>query len=112
MKGSYTQMNKSNYTETELSIYNYCRQRWNYYENRDGGYYPSKHDSKVLEETASYFSLSIQEVEDAFNKVDKIKVNEMMKKLTLEQKMQLGVNILEGNAESPWGQEKIKKNRQ
>lgn len=87
----------------ELEVYEFCEQRWDYYEKRDNGYYPSKHDKLVFNEASEKFQLSVKEVERAFNKIAKLKADMEIGNMTKEQMKEKFKEILEGNKETPWG---------
>ena len=96
-------MNETKYTQKELEIRNYCKDRWRYYEEVDNGYYPSKHDSMVLSDAAKEYGISVEEAETIFNKVDRIIVNEQVSKMNTAQMVALFEHGLRRNKESPWG---------
>lgn len=87
----------------ELEIYNYCEERWDYYEKRDGGYYPSKHDNTVLNEAANKFNITSKEAERAYSKISSEKANKMVKGLSKKQIVAKTEEIVRGNKETPWG---------
>lgn len=90
--------------ENDKKIYEFCEKRWDHYERKDNGYYPSKHDSKVLEEAGNEFGITSAEVEKAFNSISAMKANLEVLGLTQEQKLEMARQILKGNKETPWGQ--------
>lgn len=101
-----------NYTTDELNIRNYCLRKWDEYKERDGIYSPSKHDNLVLSDAAEHFNMDINEIERIFNKVDSVISNEMVSKMSFSEKLKLWNEILEDNANSPWGQAKLRRNKQ
>lgn len=95
----------------DFEIYTFCESRWNYYEKRDKGYFPSKHDSLVFEEASRHFNISLEEVEKSFNKIAKLKADQEVKNMTKKQMVDTFENILRNNKETPWGQELDKKQK-
>ena len=101
-----------NYTTDELNIRNYCFGKMDEYRERDGMYSPSKHDHLIFSDAAEHFNMDINEIERIFNKVDSIISNEMISKMSIKEKLELWNEILEDNADSPWGQAKLRRNKQ
>jgi len=60
-------------SDLDMQIYDYLQQRWDYYEVRDGGYYPEIHDDMVLSQASDKFGMSVKTILDIFTKVDKVK---------------------------------------
>ena len=87
----------------ELEIYNYCENRWDHYEKADKGYYPSKHDKKVLEDASTHFSITVEEAYQSHKLIAKTIADKEMKGLTEEEKVELFEKILRNNKETPWG---------
>jgi transcription termination factor Rho len=93
----------SKFSEKELKIWKYCEGRWNFYKQKDNGYYPSKHDIVVLTEVADKFNMSIKEIESVFNKVSYDKAQEQIKGMTKEEIKNELEKIARNNKETPWG---------
>lgn len=93
----------------DTDIYNFCDSRWNFYIAKDGSYYPSRHDKVVLQEAAQNFNISTEEAEQAFARVSKEKADAEIKGMSKTQMADLFRQIVEGNAETPWGQEALKR---
>ncbi|NMM64374.1 hypothetical protein HBE96_17275 [Clostridium sp. P21] len=89
---------------TDVQVYTYCKERWAFYEKLDGGYYPSKHDSVVLEEAAKKFNITSYKAEQIYSRVSAAKTNKECKNLNKEQMDQLLECIVRNNKETPWGQ--------
>lgn len=87
----------------DLEVYNYCEKRWDYYEERDGGYYPSKHDNLVFLDAKEKFNITENEVRNSFNKISKVRANEIVKNMNSEDKKNLLEKIIKNNKETPWG---------
>lgn len=90
------------------NIHDFCDSRWQFYINRDGAYFPSKHDQVVLQEAANEFHITPEEAEQAFQRVAKVKADAEIKGMSKSQMVEMFKDIVEGNAETPWGQEKLK----
>lgn len=58
-------------TFEEGSVFEYCEKFFRELDNRDGGYFPSRHDHCVFSQTASEFSISEDEVNRIFNEYSK-----------------------------------------
>ncbi|KNY26349.1 hypothetical protein [Pseudobacteroides cellulosolvens] len=95
----------------EKKVYEFCDTKWKYYIKRDGAYYPSKHDDLVLNEAASEFNITFDEAKAIFNKVSNEIVQEEVKGMSQNQIRNAIKDVIEGNAETPWGQEKLKKKK-
>lgn len=93
----------------DKTIYDFCDTRWKYYIEKDGSYFPTKHDKLVLQEAADQFGITPQETKEAFDKVSKVKAEEEVKGMSKTQIMESMKKIVEMNAETPWGQEKRNK---
>ena len=89
--------------DKNIEIYNYCEERWDSYEKIDGGYYPSKHDSKVLSEAAQKFQITIEQAREAFNVIAKSKAELSVKNLNKNQINNLAEKVVRNNKETPWG---------
>jgi hypothetical protein len=92
----------------DLVIYNYCEERWAYYKKLDGGYFPSKHDYKVFEDTVRKFDITVNKAEHAFNRIAKIKADKEVKGMTKQEMVKEFERIVTDNKETPWGQESLK----
>lgn len=90
------------------NVHDFCDSRWEFHINRDGAYLPSKHDKLVLQEAASEFNMTPEEVEKAFQRVAKVKADAEVKGMSKLEMVEMFRSIVEGNAETPWGQEKPK----
>ncbi|AKA70164.1 hypothetical protein [Clostridium scatologenes] len=89
---------------TNVQIYTYCNERWAFYKKIDGGYYPSKHDSVVLEEVAKKFNITPEKAEKIYRKIVATKTVKQCKGLTNKEKDKLLEDIVRDNKETPWGQ--------
>ncbi|AGK96770.1 hypothetical protein [Clostridium pasteurianum] len=92
-----------NFSQDELKIWEYCENRWDFYKQKDGGYYPSKHDDVVLNEVADKFNISAKEVKCIFNKVSYDKAQDQIKGMTQEQIKNELEKVVRNNKETPWG---------
>lgn len=89
-------------------IYMYCKNRWNYYENRDGVYLPSKHDKKVFEDASMKFGLTEIQCEEYFDMIDKPLAEQKVKDAVQSGKvLELCDEVISGNGENPWGIKRI-----
>lgn len=87
----------------DIDIHDFCESRWEFYLKRDGGYFPSKHDKLVFQEAANEFSITPEAALQAFDRVSKVKAEAAVKGLSISQMRQKLIDIVEGNAETPWG---------
>lgn len=89
-------------------IYQFCKDRWDYYEQQDGAYLPSKHDKQVLEDTSKEFNIPVSACEYWFKKVDKpLAEKKVQQGIARGEYRKLCEEVLVGNGESPWGIQKI-----
>lgn len=99
-------------TNTEINenaVYQFCQDRWDYYQAKDGGYYPSKHDPKVFEDVSKKFCITTEVAKEIFGKVDKVHVQQQhIEKMSKAELAQMFDKIIKGNAETPWGAKEIK----
>ncbi len=58
-------------TIEESAVFEYCQRAFRELAERDGGYYPSRHDKPAFLQTAEHFSISETEVDRIFNEYDK-----------------------------------------
>lgn len=61
---------KSTYSDKEESIWQYCRDRWTYYDKLEGGYSGDKHTNDVFNDASKKFGISATEAKSIWNKVD------------------------------------------
>lgn len=54
--------------QLDVRIENYMQARWQYYESRDGGHYPERHDPLVLRDAATEFGISERQALEAFRR--------------------------------------------
>lgn len=95
----------------ENAVYQFCQSKWDFYQAQDGGYYPSKHDPKVFNDASKKFDITSAEAKKIFNKIDHEHVAAQQDKIDHMSKPQLAEalkKIVEGNAETPWGAQKVK----
>ncbi|MFH1894013.1 MAG: hypothetical protein ABIK83_15175 [Candidatus Zixiibacteriota bacterium] len=57
----------------DMQVYDYLQEWWDYYEIRDGGYYPEIHDDLVLSQASDKFGMSVETILGIFFRVEKIK---------------------------------------
>ena len=89
-------------------IYQFCKDRWDYYEQQDGAYLPSKHDKQVLEDASKAFNIPVSACEYWFKKVDKpLAEKKVQQGIARGEYRKLCEEVLVGNGESPWGIQKI-----
>ncbi len=96
-------------TMEDAKIFEYCENLFDKLKERDGGYYPSKHDSYAIEETAKHFSISIDEVNRIFHEftkqtaeIEMTKINKLPPALRKKVIMERGANILRENKDLPF----------
>lgn len=97
--------------EVKKEIHDFCEKRWEFYKEKDGAYFPSKHDTKVFDDVSEHYGLPCQLIEEIFNEVSKEKAEAMVKGMNKKQMAQMFDQIVKGNAETPWGQAELKKNK-
>lgn len=95
--------------ESKEELHKFCVNRWDYYKDADGGYYPSRHDEKVITEAAEQFAISYEDAEKLFNEIDKEKADNLVKPMSKSEILKLFESILKNNAETPWGQAELNK---
>ncbi len=96
-------------TMEDAKIFEYCENLFDKLKERDGGYYPSKHDLYAIEETAKHFSISIEEVNRIFHEftkqtaeIEMAKINKLPPALRKKVMMERGANILRENKDLPF----------
>lgn len=82
-----------------IDIYNYCDNLWKELEKKDNGYLPSKHDPIVLKKASEKYNLSENKIKIIFGEVDKIIMDNKVKKMTQEQINEELLQILKNNKE-------------
>ncbi|KXL53769.1 hypothetical protein CLNEO_09950 [Anaerotignum neopropionicum] len=68
-------------TIEESAVFEYCEEMFRKFQERDGGYYPSKHDKPAFVQTAEHFSISIDEVNRIFHEYSKLAADVEMEKI-------------------------------
>lgn len=96
-------------TIEESAVFEYCENLFRELEQRDGGYFPSKHDKVAIGQTAQRFSISEHEVNRIYGEftkqtadieMEKIKrLPPAMRKRVMEKKLS---NILRSNKDLPF----------
>lgn len=94
--------------KNDKTIYDYCDSRWKFYIQKDGAYFPSKHDDIVLMEAAKEFNITKEEALEAFDRVAKLIADREVKGMSKSEMAEALKVIVEGNAETPWGYQKLK----
>lgn len=62
------------YTNKEEEIWKYCMDRWEYYDELEGGYSGDKYTEEVFDDAGEKFGISDSEAERIWDKVDKAKL--------------------------------------
>jgi hypothetical protein len=62
------------YTSKEEHIWKYCMDRWEHYDNIEGGYSGDKYTKNVFQDAATEFNITNVEAENIWNKVDRAKL--------------------------------------
>lgn len=65
---------KGGYTDEEEKIWQYCMDRWDYYDRLEGGYAGDKYTENVFEDAANQFNTTPSKAEDIWKKVDRAKL--------------------------------------
>jgi hypothetical protein len=68
-------------TIEESAVFEYCQRVFRELDERDGGYYPSRHDKPAFTQTAEHFSISEAEVDRIFNEYSKQAADIEMEKI-------------------------------
>lgn len=91
-------------------IHQFCIDRWDFYEKRDGAYLPSKHDKLVFQDASKAYNIPESECEYWFNEIDKPLADKKVKDAIAKGEFKkLCEEAFCGNGENPWGLEKILK---
>lgn len=61
---------RSQFTEKEMKVYHFMKDRWTAFANSSSGYDPDRHDDLVLTEVATKFGISKAEAETIYAQVD------------------------------------------
>jgi len=62
------------YASKEEEIWKYCMDRWEYYDELEGGYSGDKYTEEVFDDAGEKFGISDSEAERIWDKVDKAKL--------------------------------------
>ena len=96
-------------TIEESSVFEYCEKLYRELDERDGGYYPFRHDKYVFSKAASNFSITENEVNRIFNEYSKQAADiemEKIKKLPIAIRkkviLQKASDILKNNQDLPF----------
>lgn len=65
---------KGGYTAYEESIWQFCHDRWTYYDKLNGGYSGDKYTAQVFKDAASKFGISASSAQSIWDKVEKKKL--------------------------------------
>ena len=91
------------------AIYQFIERKYDELEEKDGGYYPSKHDNHVFKKASERFSISLEKVERKYNEYKKVEDEILLKRIdkypsALRKKKQkeLAVEIIRSNKDLPW----------
>lgn len=68
-----TTKDTKNYSYSEEEIWQYCMNRWDYYDRLAGGYAGDKYTSQVFKDAGKEFGISAAEAERIWDKVDRSK---------------------------------------
>lgn len=63
-----------NYSISEEAVWQYCMDRWDYYDALEGGYSGDKYTEQVFIDAGNEFGISASEAERIWDKVDKEKL--------------------------------------
>lgn len=88
------------------SVYNYCQRLWGELEQRDNGYFPSKHDSVVFQMASEKFEITIEEAFKIFDEIDKVISKKEVSEIPKNNYMDELKRIVENNQDSPWAKKK------
>ena len=59
--------------DTDEQVWQYCQDRWAYYDKLDGQYSADKYDTEVFNDASSNFNITASEAQSTWDKVDKVK---------------------------------------
>ncbi len=62
-------------------IYEFIENKYSELRDRDGGYYPSKHDEEVFKEASVKFDMTIEELDKVYDSFQQVSVQQQIKKL-------------------------------
>lgn len=86
------------------SVYEFAINLYDELEEKDGGYFPSKHDKIVLETTSNKYNISIEETTKIFNSFEDVAIKKQLKdinklppKQRVEKRKEMLMNILKNN---------------
>ncbi len=68
-------------TIEESAVFEFCQKLFRDMEERDGGYFPSRHDKPAISQTAEHFSIRESEVDRIFNEYSKQAADVEMEKI-------------------------------
>lgn len=90
-------------------VYEFIENLYGELKEKDGGYYPSKHDSEVFEKTYDKFNMSTEEIDKIFNDFQEVVAQKKIQKLSKlpnnireERRMEILKDILKNNKDSPF----------
>lgn len=63
-----------NYSASDEAIWQYCMDRWDYYDELEGSYSGDKYTKQVFEDAAKKFGITASKAESIWNEVDKEKL--------------------------------------
>lgn len=63
-----------NYSASDEQVWQYCQDRWKYYDNLEGGYSGDKHTNDVFQDAGTEFGISPSEAKAKWDSVDQAKV--------------------------------------
>lgn len=96
-------------TIEESAVFEYCQSVFRRLDERDGGYFPSRHDKPAFSETATHFSISEAEVDRIFSEYSKQaadiemeKVNKLPPALRKRVLAQRASDIFRNNRDLPY----------
>lgn len=96
-------------TIEESAVFEYCEKLFRELDDRDGGYFPSKHDGYVFNQTALNFHISEEEVGRIYNEYSRHaanleieKINRLPKAIRKNVMMKRAGNIIKNNRDLPF----------
>ena len=61
------------YTYSEEEVWQYCMNRWEYYDRLEGGYAGDKYTNQVFKDAGNKFGISATKAKEIWDKVDRSK---------------------------------------
>lgn len=73
-RSEFEKNDTGNYSSNDEAVWQYCQDRWKYYDSLENGYSGDKHTQDVFNDAASRFGISTSEAKRIWNSVDQAKL--------------------------------------